>query len=151
MSASARTFAPSQSFGKERRLVRRVDFLRVQGSTFRVTTPAYVMLVAPRTEPDGHALPARIGLTVGKKVGNSPQRNRVKRVLRELFRTWPPPGLVPPGIDLVVIARASAPALGLPDARREVEKVARLLVKRCEEARAALARAAPEPHVPPRS
>lgn len=28
----------------------------------------------------------RLGLTVSRKVGNSPQRNRVKRLLREFFR-----------------------------------------------------------------
>jgi len=147
MSASAPSPSRPHTFGKERRLVRRADFLRVQGSTFRVTTPSYVLLVAPRPEPNAASLPARLGLTVGKKVGGSPQRNRVKRVFRELFRAWPGQGLVPAGTDLVVIARASAPGLGLAEARQELEKVARLLVKRCEEAHAALARGPAEPHV----
>jgi len=55
----------------------------------------------------------RLGLTVSKKVGNSPERSRVKRLLREWFRLhrhelkrpW----------DLVLIARAGAPELGLAD------------------------------------
>ena len=131
--------------------MRRSDFLRVQGSRFRVSTPSYVLLVDPRPEQDGADGVSRLGLTVGKKVGSSPDRNRVKRVFRELFRLWPPPGLVPSGIDLVVIARVGAAKLGLEAARTELGKVARLLVKRCEEARAAVAPSAPTPHVPARA
>jgi len=42
-----------------------------------------VLFVRPRQD-DAPGL--RIGLTVGKKVGNAVARNRVKRVLREYFR-----------------------------------------------------------------
>lgn len=141
-------------------MARRADFLRVQGSPFRVTTPSYVLLVAARLEPEGATLPARLGLTVGKKVGRAPERNRVKRVFRECFRTWPTPGLVPAGFDLVVIARRSAVELGLVAAQAELGRVARLLARRCQEAREALttaraeearvtlARAPTTPHVP---
>lgn len=148
MSASAPLPASPKTFGKDRRILRRADFLRVQGSTFRVSTSHYVLLVAPRPEPNGAELPSRLGLTVGKKVGSSPDRNRVKRVFRELFRLWSPPGLVPTGFDLVVIARMGAAKLGLVEARADVGRVARLLVKRCEEARAAVAQAPHPTHVP---
>ncbi|MBK6462341.1 MAG: ribonuclease P protein component [Myxococcales bacterium] len=153
MSASAPTPAPPSTFGKERRLVRRADFLRVQASTFRVSTRSFVLLVAcrPRDERDAGDVreePARLGLTVGKKVGGAPVRNRVKRVFRECFRLWPAPGLVPAGFDLVVIARGGAAGLDLARARAELEPVSRLLARRCEEARAALARADTGPHVP---
>ena len=124
--------------------------MRVQNSAFRVSTPSYILLVDPRPEPDGATRVSRLGLTVGKKVGSSPERSRVKRVFRELFRLWPEPGLVPPGFDLVVIARAGSSKRGLPEARAELAKVARLLVKRCEEARAAVALAPPTPHIPAR-
>ena len=141
---------PSFAFGKERRLLRRSDFLRVQGSPFRVVTRSFVLLVKPRPEPDAYAKPARIGLTVGKKVGNSPERARTRRVLRECFRLWPKPGLLPPGFDLVVVARAGAAERTFDEAKDELSRVARLLVKRCEEARESLARAPAEPHVPAR-
>jgi ribonuclease P protein component len=48
--------------------------------------------------------PARLGLSVSRKVGGAVERNRVKRVLREQFAALAP-GL-PPGLDVVVIARA---------------------------------------------
>jgi ribonuclease P protein component len=47
--------------------------------------------------------PARLGLSVSKKVGGSVERNRVKRVLRERFAEIAPS--LPCGIDIVVIAR----------------------------------------------
>src|SRR5680860_1900245 len=50
--------------------------------------------------------PARLGLSVSRKVGGAVERNRVKRVLREQFATLAP-GL-PGGIDVVVIARPGA-------------------------------------------
>lgn len=47
--------------------------------------------------------PARLGLSVSKKVGGSVDRNRVKRVLRERFAEIV--HTLPCGIDVVVIAR----------------------------------------------
>ena len=66
---------------------------------------------------------------VTKKVGNSPQRSRIKRVCREAFRTWPE--LVPDGIDLVVIARSGAAELGLEEVRAEWSRARPALLKRC--------------------
>jgi ribonuclease P protein component len=52
--------------------------------------------------PNG--LPAcRIGLTVSRKIGSAVRRNRVKRMLREVFR-YNRRTLEPP-LDLVVLAR----------------------------------------------
>ncbi|MBD3183729.1 ribonuclease P protein component [Candidatus Poribacteria bacterium] len=47
----------------------------------------------------------RVGLTVSKKVGKSVQRNRVKRLIREIVRSVK---TFKPGYDLVFIARRSA-------------------------------------------
>lgn len=49
---------------------------------------------------------ARLGLSVGKRVGNAVERNRVKRVLREEFSHIADD--LPPGVDFVVIARPGA-------------------------------------------
>ena len=114
------------AFGPERRLKRRTDFLRVQSVGQRAMAAHFVLLVAAR-EPDGAC--ARLGIVVTKKVGNSPERNRIKRLCRECFRTWP--GLVPDGIDLVVIARDGAAELGLAEVRAEWERARPALLKRC--------------------
>ena len=45
-------------------------------------TRHFLVVVLPRPD-DG---PPRIGVTVTKRVGNAVQRNRVKRLVREVFR-----------------------------------------------------------------
>ncbi|MFN0010554.1 MAG: ribonuclease P protein component [Phycisphaerales bacterium] len=45
----------------------------------------------------------RLGLSVGKRVGNAVERNRVKRLLREAFRLSQRE--LPPGLDLIVSVR----------------------------------------------
>jgi ribonuclease P protein component len=114
------------AFGPERRIKRRADFLRVQSIGQRATATHFVLLVAARESPGSCA---RLGLVVTKKIGSSPQRNRIKRVCRECFRAWPK--LVPDGVDLVVIARSGAAELGLADVRAEWERARPALLKRC--------------------
>jgi ribonuclease P protein component len=50
--------------------------------------------------------PARLGLSVSRKVGGAVERNRIKRVVREQFAAIAD-GL-PTGVDVVVIARPGA-------------------------------------------
>jgi ribonuclease P protein component len=59
-----------------------------------------------------------MGMAVSKKVGNSPQRSRVKRVLREWFRLHNQDLAV--SADLVFIARAGAPGLSLGELEQEL-------------------------------
>lgn len=94
----------------------------------RATASHFVLLVAAR-DPKAPGSCARLGIVVTKKVGNSPQRSRIKRVCREAFRTWPE--LVPDGIDLVVIARSGAAELGLEEVRAEWSRARPALLKRC--------------------
>lgn len=59
-----------------------------------------------------------MGIVASKKsVGNAPQRNRAKRLLRELFRLHR--DAFPGGVDVVVIARTGADALTLDAVRAE--------------------------------
>jgi ribonuclease P protein component len=56
----------------------------------------------------------RIGITVPGKVANAVIRNRIKRWVREAFRSV---AVDLPPVDLVVIARAGAGDVGLDGAR----------------------------------
>ncbi len=62
------------------------------------------MVVYAFRRADTPEAPARLGLSVSRKVGPAVTRNRVKRVLRARFAEIAP-GL-PTGLDIVVIARA---------------------------------------------
>ncbi|MBI5490819.1 MAG: ribonuclease P protein component [Deltaproteobacteria bacterium] len=100
-------------FPKARRLRRRREFLAVQGARSRVAAgPArepgprtglrrrsgrFVLFLRPR--PNGG--PARIGITTSTKVGNAVHRNRIRRLIREVWRTHT--ALFPDGHDLVVL------------------------------------------------
>jgi ribonuclease P protein component len=113
-------------FGKDRRLTRRADFVRVQKAGERTTSRHFVFLVAAGDPPNR---PTRIGFVTTKKLGPAPMRNRIRRVCRECFRTWPE--LMPDGFDVVVIARAGAETLGLRDVRAEWARARPALLARC--------------------
>jgi ribonuclease P protein component len=145
--------------GRDRRLHAHGEFVRAQRSGRRVGTTHFTLLVALQPQVNRRAAepthgteaeapsprPARLGLVVGRKVGTAVRRNRVKRLCRECFRTWP--DLLPDGVDLVVIAREGAHTLGLADVRAEWRAVERLLRKRSAEA-LALAPGPKRHHVP---
>jgi len=95
------------------RLLRRREFLTVQqrGRKLYAGEVLVLGLDAGRARP-------RIGITVSSKIANAVGRNRVKRWVREAFRAAQ--AELPP-VDLVVIARRGAPAMGLEGARRAME------------------------------
>lgn len=89
-----------------------------------------MFLVSPR-EPSsaGTPEPSRLGVVATRKLGGAVVRNRIKRLCREAFRTWP--GFVPDGIDLVVIARGGAGELTLGRVRDEWTRARPALLERC--------------------
>jgi ribonuclease P protein component len=122
----------SFGFGRERRIRRRADFVRVQSIGERATSRHFVLLVCARERTgtgSTASLPSRLGVVATRKVGGAVVRNRIKRVCRECFRLWP--GFVPDGIDLVVIARGGAETLGLAGVRDEWSRARPALLKRC--------------------
>ena len=89
---------------------------------------SFVLLVAEQRGAEADA-PARLGLTVSRRVGGAVVRTRVKRRLREWFRRHR--ALIPRGKDLVIIARPAAAAAGAEELERELNSaVARLGVVR---------------------
>ncbi len=102
------------------RAMRRADFARVTGSGRRVST-RYFLVFLERRYDDG---PARLGITVTRKVGNAVRRNRIKRLVREWFRLRKP---LLGARDIVVIAKREAPqefglALAAGDLDRSLER-----------------------------
>ena len=70
------------------------------------------MFALPNTT--GHC---RLGITVTRKVGSSVQRNRIKRVLRDVFRSHR--AELTPSLDLVVNPRPGAPVISTSAVERE--------------------------------
>jgi ribonuclease P protein component len=96
-------------FGKAGRILRRREFLAVQQRGERLYAGKLVVLALEA----GQDRP-RIGITVPGKVANSVIRNRIKRWVREAFRSVAAD--LPP-VDLVVIARKGSAEVGLEGAR----------------------------------
>jgi len=110
--------AGDRTFPRDVRVRRRSEFLIAQDRGRRVHAPHFVLIVLARGQ-DG---PARLGITVTKKIGSAVARNRTKRVMREVFRLNR--ALFPRAADIVVIAKDGAPSLGYADVLAEVRACA---------------------------
>jgi ribonuclease P protein component len=84
----------------------------------RHSSPAFVLLVRPRQS----GARTRLGITASRRVGNAVVRNRIKRRVREWFRHRGQSLLH--GLDVVVIARASAAGLPGSDTFAELSRIA---------------------------
>jgi len=92
------------AFPRHRRILHRGVFLRANRIGKRIVTRHLVFIICPNESGC-----SRLGLIVSRKVGNAVVRNRVKRVIREVFRLNKP--LDKRNIDIIVIPR---PALKYP-------------------------------------
>lgn len=81
------------------RLRKRAEYLAVRGGEKR---RGRLFLLEVRDRGDG--LPARLGLTVTKKVGNAVVRNRIRRRLKEAVRVHAA-GDMAAGSDYVIVGR----------------------------------------------
>lgn len=99
--SSASSGAPDEGFSARWRLRKRSEFLPVQNRGRKLVTERFLFLSRP--SPHGHV---RLGITVSRKVGVAVVRNRVKRLVREVFRRRK--AELSGSIDLVVIARGGA-------------------------------------------
>lgn len=97
------------------RLRKRFEFGRVRDQGRRVYTKSFVILLRPN--PEGAQ---RLGLTVSQKVGGAVRRNRVKRLVREVFRTER--ALFPAHNDVVIIAKSGCTVDSLAEVRAEIDQ-----------------------------
>ena len=105
----------SHAYPKAVRLRRRREYLALQRSGRRRHTASFVVLEAPAAG----AL-SRLGVTVSSRVGDAVVRNRVKRLVREIFRERRLE--MPAALDLVVIAKPQAARITHAQAATELER-----------------------------
>jgi ribonuclease P protein component len=103
--------ARAERFPRAERILRRTDFLQVQREGKRVHTPHFVIMLQP-----GAA--RRIGITVTKRAANAVGRNRVRRLVREVYRRNRE--LFPEQCELVLVARKGAEQLDYATLRAEI-------------------------------
>lgn len=81
------------------RLKKNEDFSLVFKKGKSVSDPLLVLYFLHKDKQE----PFRVGYSVSKKLGKAVQRNRIKRVMREVVRLNQ--AHIPNGVDLVLIAR----------------------------------------------
>ena len=101
-------------------MARRRDFEAIYREGDKLIDRRIVLFVRREDAPDA---PTRIGLSVGRRVGNAVARNRVKRVLREAFRHALPHW--PAGLALVVVARPGSAPTTRAEAAKSLERLMR--------------------------
>lgn len=87
----------------------------------------FIVFVSPRASGSGQGPigvpPTRLGITVTRKIGNAVVRNRIKRLVREVFRQNRT--RLPEGLDLVWVAKQQAAHARFADVLDDFEALAR--------------------------
>ena len=125
----------SSTFPRTKRLLRRADFQRVYESGRRHFTGNMTVFFLRRSST-GVAVEdsMRVGLTVGRGLGNAVARNRIKRRMREAIRhSWPERGAP---VDVIFHPRKSVVDMTLAEVAREVGRGLQLAVQRAREPQA---------------
>jgi len=91
------------TLSKRKRLRSQKQFRAVLSSKIRARDNLLVLYIA-----ENHCGYPRIGVSVGKKSGNAVVRNRIKRLLREAFRTSQ--DKIPEHFDYILMISSSASA-----------------------------------------
>ena len=100
----------AERFPRRQRICRKRDFEQAFAEGRRRSGRDMLVVIRPNATDE-----SRLGLAVGRKVGNAIVRNRLKRRLREIFRRNR--DRLPESVDLVVVLRPSAAELSFDDLR----------------------------------
>jgi ribonuclease P protein component len=104
------------TFPKEARLLARHEFLLLQQRGKKRHGQHFLVITAP-----GRTQRSRLGITTSRRFGKSVDRNRMKRLLREFFRERQ--HALFPAVDIVIIPKAGAQQLSLPQIDAELERL----------------------------
>jgi len=113
--------------GKSRRLLKHADFQRVYENGRRQFTGNMTVFFLRRSSEAAPADGPRVGLTVGKVLGGSVERNRIKRRMREAVRHSPP---CEGSLDVVFNPRKSVLTMPFDELVREVSRGLKLAEQR---------------------
>jgi ribonuclease P protein component len=114
--------ARESSWPKAERIRKRSEYVRVQKGGRKLVT-AHLLAFALFAPPTG--LAPRLGVTVSRRVGGAVVRNRVKRLVREVFRTTK--HALPHDLLLVVVAKPEAATASFAQIATELADFARRL------------------------
>jgi len=103
----------SFSFPKRERILKRKDFVNLNRLGKRHQTRHFTIILK-----QNRLGITRLGITASKKTGNSVQRNRVKRLVREFFRLHKTH--FPLGYDVIIVARKGASDLNFWKTKEEL-------------------------------
>jgi ribonuclease P protein component len=114
-SASLNSEARRYEFPKAARLLMRREFLSLQQRGKRKHSPHFLVISMPAQEGR-----SRLGITATRRFGKAVVRNRMKRILREFFRTQQ--AYIIPAQDVLIIPKRGADALSSIQVAEELER-----------------------------
>ena len=100
------------SWGKSKRIRKSIDFKRIQSRGREWKCKYFIVKILPSSR-------TRIGLTVSKKVGCAPIRNKIKRLFREILRKRE----LSFNKELVFIAYTAARNVSYQDLKNEIDRL----------------------------
>jgi len=115
---------PSESLGRDERLRRRAEFLRVYAEGRRIVGRLVVGFEAP-----SQAGRTRLGVTVTRKAGKAVERNRIRRRVKEAFRRSVDRPPASAAVDLVFNVRDGVAEASFEALAEDLGKVLRRLAK----------------------
>ncbi|HJY80095.1 MAG TPA: ribonuclease P protein component [Candidatus Binatia bacterium] len=104
------------AFAKSARLLTRWEFLSLQQGGKRRHSPHFVVVSLPASGKR-----SRLGITTTRRYGKAVVRNRMKRILREFFRTRQ--AYITPAQNILIIPKVGANALDFTQVAEELERI----------------------------